>query len=188
MATKTLAFSLELLQLLKDYARIKQSRKINGIFDRDNFSGLKCDRLRTQEYISFQSNVYAFAIPLVNESEYGTEISIEHYYKKEDLTKQDSNGRRLFLGSEFYESGFSRDGVFHARTKKIDSKVKNNGIIDEKVYSISSDPEERHSVALTKSDFADLILGKNGFADGFDFSEFNKIFDVIRTIISFDMS
>lgn len=174
-----------LLQLLKDYARIKQPRTIIGIFDRDNFSGLNCSELETMEYITFQNNVFAFAIPLVNADEYGNSISIEHYYKKPALTKVDTNGRRLFLGWEFYDNGLSKDRHFLTRCSNISNKSKINGIIDEKVYDITVDPKGEHSVALTKNDFATLVLSQDSFADGFDFSEFTKIFEIIRKIIAF---
>ncbi len=173
-----------LLPLLKNYARFKQPRMIIGIFDRDNFSKLKCDELESQEYITFQNNVYAFAIPLVNADEYGNEISIEHYYKRADLTRVDSNGRRLFLGDEFFERGMGKNKQFLTRCSEINHKSKNNGIVDDKVYDITADPEEKHSIALSKNDFAELILTRDHFADGFDFSNFTKIFDVIRKIIS----
>ncbi len=172
-----------LLQLLKGYARIKQSRKIIGVFDRDNFTQLKCPELETQEYVSFHNNVYGFAIPIVNAGEYGNEISIEHYYKKADLIKEDTSGRRLFLGSEFFASGVSRDGKLHTRCKGIDKKVTTNGVIDEKVYYICTDPEEKTSIALSKDDYAELILSEDEFSDGFDFSKFQKIFDVIKSIL-----
>jgi hypothetical protein len=41
-----------------------------------------------------------------------------------------------------------------------------------------------HSIALTKNDFATLILNQDSFADDFDFSEFTKIFEIIRQIIA----
>ena len=174
-----------LLQLLKDYARIKQPRPVIGIFDRDNFSGLNCPELETLEFVPFQNNVFAFAIPLVNADEYGNNISIEHYYKKADLTKVDANGRRLFLGWEFYDNGLSKDRHLLTRCSNISNKSKINGIIDEKVYDITVDPKGEHSIALTKNDFSTLILSQDSFADGFDFSEFTHIFDVLRKIIAF---
>ena len=60
----------------------------------------------------------------------------------------------------------------------------NMRLIDEKVYNISTDPEERISIALSKNDYAELILSEDEFSDGIDFSEFQKIFDVIKKIIS----
>lgn len=171
-----------LLQILRSYSRINQSRKIIGMFDRDNFDELKFDKLIEQEYVSFGNNVYSFSIPLVNQADYGNEISIEHYYKKHELTKLDSNGRRLFLGGEFYASGISKDGKYHTRIKGIEKKIKHNGIVDEKVYDIMVDPEGKHSIALSKNAFSDLIFSQDSFADGFDFSAFKKIFDIIDMI------
>ena len=174
-----------LLQMLENYARINRTRIIIGVFDHDNLSKFKCDkRLWSQEYIAFQNNVYAFAIPLVNSEEYGEEISIEHYYKKEDLTKPDSNGRRLFLGWEFHDTGISKDSRLFTRCSEIDHKAKNNGIVDKKVYDVAADSEGKYSIALSKNDFAELILKRDDYAKDFDFSCFVKIFDVIRKIIS----
>lgn len=178
----------ELLQLLKDYSRISQNKKIIGIFDRDNFSNLRSKGkelhidLESQIYVDFGHNVYAFAIPLVHEDIYGVDISIEHYYKKECLTKETKDGKRLFLGEEFCGKGLSKDGRYIARCKGIDQKINNNGIIDDKVYCIANDREEKFSVALSKDKFAKLILDEDEFAKGFDFSCFQKIFDIIREI------
>lgn len=172
-----------LLRMLNDYSRILQQRKVIGVFDRDNFNNLKCEGLKSQKYIDFGNNVYAFAIPLVNEEEYGRDISIEHYYKRVDLTKFDPNGRRLFLGDEFFESGISKDRKYHTRISQVGNKVAKNGIIDDKVYEVEVDPEEKHSIALSKNDFANLVLESSVYSSAFDFSEFEKIFAIIREII-----
>lgn len=170
-----------LLQLLKDYARIPQTRKIIGVFDRDNFNKLKDDALKNERYFPLGNNVYMFAIPLVNQDIYGDEISIEHYYKKENLLKENCKGRRLFLGSEFNEKG--RSSEYITRCKGIDQKAKNNGIVDEKVYDIR-DTEEENSLAMSKNDFANHILTESDYAKGFDFTAFQKIFAVIQEIIN----
>lgn len=172
-----------LLQLLKDYARIPQKRIIIGIFDRDNFNNLKDEALKAERYVSLGNNVYMFAIPLVHQDIYGEEISIEHYYKKEDLLKENSEGKRLFLGSEFNEKGRSKDKKYITRFKGIDHKSKNNGIIDEKVYNID-DLEEKDSLAMQKSVFADLILSESEYAKDFDYSAYQEIFNVIKDIIN----
>ena len=171
-----------LLQLLENYARIPQSRVIIGVFDRDNLSSLKCAALATQEFVDFGNNVFAFSIPLVNEEDYGEEISIEHYYKREHLTRMDSNGRRIFLGDEFYSTGIGKDEDILTRAKGLDTKTKKCGIIDEKVYQIKDDREGKSSIALSKYGFAELVLSENEFCIDFDFSAFQKIFDIIRKI------
>ena len=172
-----------LKDLLMSYARITQPRPIIGIFDRDNYQLLTDMGIKDCPYKTIASNVYAFAIPLVHEELYGNAISIEHYYNRTDLTKVDDNGRRLFLGDEFYPSGNSKDGKYQTRISKIQNKISVNGVIDEKVYE-SNDLEQAHSVALSKNDFAQKIINNEDFAKNFDFSAFSKIIDVIRAIIN----
>lgn len=173
-----------LMQMLKDFVCLNSSRKIIGIFDRDNDSFLKDNpEVRDNEFHSLGANVYALAIPVANEELYGSYTSIEHYYVKDDLLKEDVNGRRLFLGSEFYESGNSKDRKYQTKFSGIQNKVKINGVIDEKVYEAEQDPEQKRSIALPKNDFAQMIYDGSDFAKNFDFSHFNQIFPIIRKII-----
>ena len=62
-------------------------------------------------------------------------------------------------------------------------KVLVNGIIDEKVYE-TSDLEQKISIARTKDSFAESILNNAEYTQNIDFTNFNKIFDVIRQIIT----
>lgn len=175
--------SSELKGMLESLSRIKQQRIVIGIFDRDEPNYLSYLDVENQQYKSYgDSNVYAFAIPLVNEDIYGDSISIEHYYNRNNLLKEDPvNHRRLFLGSEFHPSGNSKDANYQTKISKIKRKVEVNGVIDEKVY-MSTDLEQLHSIALTKDAFTTLIETDDGFIQDFDFSNFNLIIDVIRDI------
>lgn len=170
-----------LFNRLKEFAILKRTNKVIGIFDRDKDDILKDLNDGKESYKSFGNNVYGFAIPLVNESEYGTKISIEHYYHKKDLLKEDKNHRRLFLGEEFYDSSISKDGNFQTRTNKIQNKIEINGVIDEKVYN-RDDLEMKTNIALTKNDFSDLVSDEE-YSKDFDFSNFKKIYDIIKGII-----
>ncbi|MPM05947.1 hypothetical protein SDC9_52242 [bioreactor metagenome] len=172
----------KLKALLTNLSKVNQNRKIIGIFDRDVEEYLKFVEDNTNQYKNLGNNVFAFAIPLVNEDLYGDKISIEHYYKKEHLLKKDSNNRRLFLGEEFYKSGKSKDGKFNTKVDGIQHKVEINGIIDKKVYE-ALDLEEEKSIALTKNDYAELVFKNKEFISDFDFSNFNSIFDKIKKII-----
>ncbi len=173
-----------LMQMLKNFALVNNTRKIIGIFDRDNDSFLNDNpEVRDNEFYSLGANVYAFAIPKANEDQYGTYTSIEHYYIKTDLLKKDTNGRRLFLGSEFYESGNSKDKKYQTKFKGIQNKVKINGVIDEKVYDAEQDPEQKTNIALSKNDYAQMIYDGSDFSENFDFSHFDQIFQIIRKII-----
>lgn len=173
----------KLQSMLDNLSKIKQNKIVIGIFDRDSKTYLEYLDVEHQQYKTFgNSNVYAFAIPLVNENIYGKSISIEHYYHKEDLLKEDRNHRRLFLGQEFYPSGNSIDGQYQTKTSKIQHKVEINGIIDDKVFLLT-DLQQKTNVALTKKSFVDLIELDTEYAKDFDFNEFNQIIDIIQDII-----
>lgn len=181
-----------LLTMLRQFSRLPNTEKVIGIFDRDNFDELrKCDkdlagRLESEKYVSSGNNVYAFAVPVAHKDIYGPYTSIEHYYRREDLTRENSNGRRLFLGCEFYDNGNFIDEKYFYRAccDKIQHKVKVNGVIDKKVYDDSHDREYKNSLALSKDDFAQMILSGDDFARDFGFSSFRLIFDVIEEICS----
>ena len=172
-----------LQSMLDNLSRIKQRKIVIGIFDRDSKTYLEYLNVEHQQYKIFgNSNVYAFAIPLVNKDIYGESISIEHYYRKKDLLKEDVNHRRLFLGQEFYSSGNSIDGHYQTKISQIQHKVEINGIIDDKVF-LSTDLQQRTNVALTKKSFVDLIESDAEYAKDFDYNEFYRIIDIIQDII-----
>ena len=87
------------------------------------------------------------------------------------------------MEDEFYNSGNSKDGKYQTKIKQIQNKTAINGVIDDKVYS-SSDLEQAHSLAMSKECFAKRIYEKDSFAEGFDFSCFERIFDIIRAILN----
>ena len=70
---------------------------------------------------------------------------------------------------EFFESGNSIDGIYQTKTSKIQNKIKVNGIIDEKIFE-REDLEQKTSIALSKSNFADLIEKDAEFVGDFDFT------------------
>lgn len=168
--------------LLENIKLIPRKNKIIGIFDRDNDLYMKKYELETKEYNTLGNNVYVFAIPIVEN--YGDKISVEHYYKEKDLLKKNKDGRRLFLGKEFSKnSSKSLDNKYYTKTSKLQNKVDINGIIDEKVYR-NDDVEALNSIAMSKNEFAELILKDDEYSKDFDYSNFRKIFDVINDIIS----
>lgn len=179
----------ELAKLLLGLRNINPSKKIIGMFDRDSVDSIKkkddiFENIDSEKFIKISTNVYAFIIPIARTDEYGKEISIEHYYTKDDLTKK-KNGRRLFLANEFGKRGIGKDGQFYTKARGIDTKCNTSSIVDENVFRIK-DVDGRHSVAMPKSDFADSMLNDKDFSSGVDFSEFKKIFDVINSIIWWD--
>ena len=173
----------KLESMLESFAKVHNQRKIIGIFDRDSDKYVTYATSEGMDYRCLRqgSNVYIFCIPLVNQDEYGSAISIEHYYHREDLLKENDEHRRLFLGDEFYENGNSKDGSYQTRIKNIQHKVRVNGIIDEKVYR-TDDLQHLNSVALSKDAFAELVCGDTNYAINFDLSSFESIISVLRDI------
>lgn len=177
----------KLKTLLEQSSKLKHSRVIVGIFDRDD--GKIVQEIENDESIlkDYGNNVFGICIPLQNESIYGDKISIEHYYPENILKKSDSNNRRLFLGKEFYDSGNSKDGNYQTKTKKIQHKVYVNGVIDEKVFE-KKDLEQKSSIALTKANFANLIETDEEFIGDFDFKSFNELFERIEKVLNYSKS
>lgn len=175
--------SKALMTFINKIGKTKPSRKIIAIFDRDEDDILKEIGSEKSNYKDFGNNVYAFAIPIVNEDIYGTnKISIEHYFKKEDLTKLSKEGRRIFLGREFSKSGLSLDKQYYTKISKLLNKIEINGVIDDKVFK-QEDLDMSTNLALSKKAFAKLVLDDPDFAKDFDFSNFGKIFEIIELII-----
>lgn len=169
---------------LEYFSKINQPRRIIGIFDRDNGDIVNKIEKNSQPFYNYGNNVYAFCIPLVNETLYGNKISIEHYYPLNILKKENTENRRLFLGNEFYHSGNSKDGCYQTKIKQIKNKVDINGIIDEKVY-LKDDLKQEDSIALTKHDFS-LLTNDSTFIENFDFINFRPIFDIITSIVQLE--
>lgn len=166
--------SSALKTMLENLKNVPQSRKIIGIFDRDESNIVK-DYGGTP-YTDLGNNVYALCIPKISDEL--DQISIEYYYSETDLKTQDKNCRRLFDGLEFHKSGNSKCGNYQAQEK---NKTSKQVIIDNGVY-LTSDPEWTTSVALSKNNFADFILKKEVNFSDIDFSNFRKIFGIIQDI------
>ncbi len=71
------------------------------IFDRDVSKNLFKKVGGDEQYKSWGNGVYSMVLPLPKHREQTPEISIEFYYKDDDLVRKDKNGRRLFMSTEF---------------------------------------------------------------------------------------
>jgi len=163
-----------LSKMIESIKNIPNNRKIIAIFDRDEDSIL--NKYGEEPFKYLGNNVYAFCIPKVSNDL--DQISIEYYYSEENLKTPDKQGRRLFFGSEFHKSGNSIDNGYQTKEK---NKAGKKAIIDSNVFC-DTDRAQENSVALSKNNFAENILNEEeGFQD-FDFSNFDKIFNVIRMI------
>lgn len=167
--------SSALQTMLECIKNLPQDRKIIGIFDRDEDTILK--KFGTSSYQNLGNNVYALCIPKISDEL--DKISIEYYYKEEDLKISDIHGRRLFEGREFSESTISLCRKYIAKER---NKVKKQVIIDSLVYSIA-DIDCDNSLALSKNNFSENIYNSEENFDDIDFKNFKLIFDIVDEII-----
>ena len=166
----------ELLKLCKTFSRVTQSRPTIFIFDRDNLGRIKEAFDDSLGYKYWGNNTFSFAIPIPTHRRDTPNISIEFYYKDEELQRQDKANRRLFLSNEFQNTGWHKTLMLNCHDiKRI--KSPNISIIDSGVNNKAGD-----NVALTKNDFVDNIINEESGFNNFDFSEFINIFRILSQI------
>lgn len=165
--------------LLKNLAKIKQHRMIIGIFDRDEGNGKKYAK---EQFKDFGNNVYAFSIPLPAHRVNHSGISTELLYKDEDLMQMTNDNRRLYLTSEFNEKGrlISDYSISVQNLVKIKRhlELNNSKIIDSEVT------DGNNNIALSKNDFAVLVLNKTEPFNKMSFEGFRGVFDRLMAIIN----
>lgn len=163
--------------LLKNIAKISNTKKIIGVFDNDSKIGSKYEKT----YHHFGNNVFGCSIKDFL-GYYNCGISTELLYKPEDLVTKDENGRRLFLSNEFTETSHhlkSNKNIVCLNNTLLDAK-KNNliKIVDKEVFD-----SEENSLALSKEAFANNILNNSGNFANLDLSGFEPFFKIIESII-----
>lgn len=157
-----------------------------GIFDRDvnqrvkNAEGSECE-LKEMEYARIGKNIYAFILPIPHNRVQEDQISIEHFFTDAEIKTINENGQRLFIGNEFNKAGNHKTDNFNYRN--IANLYDTIKIIQHETNKYVTDKNGEGDFSLSKMRFAQAVSDeRQGFAK-FDFSEFNKIFNVIKKII-----
>lgn len=168
----------ELLKICERRAKTPNTDTHIYVFDRDNPEMVNKVLDDGKLYKSWGNNTFSFAIPIPDHRQSTPQISIEFYYKDEEIKQPNSLGQRLFLSSEFNNISGK-----HLDDSAINCSDRNKYsadlvVIDDRVYDAN-----HKNIALPKSHFADYILKrKENFSD-FDVTAFTKIFEVIQLII-----
>lgn len=171
----------KLHNLLNQYKTFPPKYKIIGIFDCDEDNGKKIHAEGgTRKY---GENVWGMSIPVPEFRAYNERgISIEFLYKDEDLKRQDENGRRMFVTSEFNVDGRLIDdneiGVKNNNDVKNYVQSKKEKIQADEVIRTNGD-----SLALSKEQFATNIMNRNGDFANVDFEAFKPVFDRLRNVL-----
>lgn len=153
-------------------ATLVSDRPIICIFDRDNQKIL--DLHRNQKYRKWGKNVFSFCIPVPQHRKDYKHISIEFYYSDTELSTQ-IEGKRILWSNEIEKN--SEDGVtcYTLIPAKQDEEL-NKRIFDKNI-------EKNNLPGISKSIFANLIYNDAPRFAGFNFAEFQEIFNVIEYII-----
>ena len=127
------------------------------------------------------NNVYACCIEDV--WGYCDEISIELLYKREELIRETDEKRRIFLSDEFSTQAHRLldNSEIVSQNKTISDAHKREivKVVDSEVFNINNE-----QIALSKADFARMVLNKEKPFDNMDVSGFLRIFDIIGKIIT----
>lgn len=164
--------------LLEQLSKVKQTRKIIGIFDRDVDKVVKDIENNNQLFKDYSNNVYAFCIPTPKGREVYTNISIEFYYSDGEI-KKEKDGKSLFFDNEV-------DYLYNKLTKenricKLDCP-RTTYEATKKIFDVSNMCELTNFIH-SKANFADLVENDSNFTENFNFEQFNLIFDRIKLII-----
>lgn len=157
--------------LLENISKVYQTRKIIGIFDRDEEKIIKDIEKDNQRFKDYGNNVYAFCIAVPTGREKYKNISIEFYYKDEEL-KKGKDGKCLYFDNEL----------------NFDSKRKPISPIDSAPDNLAKKIWCENIGELnwihSKTSFANLVETDHEFISDFDFNNFKLIFDVIKEILN----
>ena len=170
----------ELKSFLTHSSKAPRENKVIGIFDSDSSTGKS--NQTPLGYKEYSKNFYGLCIETPEFRKGHQGISVEHLYLNEDLKKEDSEGRRIYLSSEFTEKGrFKEDKtITYENASKIKKNLEstNDKILDTDISNI-----EEESIALSKDDFAKNILNKMGDFSEMNFEGFRSSFEKIKSII-----
>lgn len=177
-----------LLTLCETLSKFNKGRIIIFIFDHDKEEVVN-EVMNGNNYKNWGNNVYSFAIPVPESRQKTPLISIEHYYSDDEIKtvqKIGENDYRLFIGNEFDEKGF-----FLSDERRINLLYPKKNCGKDKINILDGNCEnivERRNgksmnVSLSKYRFAWNILKNEPGFNNFDFSNFIKIFEMIRDII-----
>lgn len=163
--------------LLEQLSKVKQARKIIGIFDRDLPKFVADIEKDGRSFKAYGNNVYALCLPTPQDRMAYTNISIEFFYSDDDL-KKEKDGKSLYFDNEVAylqaaDNGSERTLIKLPEPEK--SKEAKKKIFDTNLGSI----DWIHS----KARFADLIEQDANFRSSISFENFGIIFDLLNSIL-----
>ena len=165
------------------WCRTRQARPTVFLFDSDNHSIVEEMANPDTGYRYWGNSVFSLALPVPPHRAGMSGVSIEFYYTGEEIKREDANGRRLFISTEFDPVSSVHLGgslVYTDRSKPLRGD-RDAFIISDSVFDASD--RQRGDIALPKADFADYVLEGVPLFHDFDFAAFAPVFEMIARII-----
>ena len=106
-----------------------------------------------------------------------------HYFTNDEIMRENEQGQRLFFGNEFNATGNHIDASKQYHYHNIKNLLGTIKIIEHETNNYVTDLQGNGDYSLSKKHFAEAIRDDRPNFNDFDFSEFNKIFDIVREII-----
>lgn len=179
-----------LKSLCEQTAKLKNTRKVICIFDRDDTKIIQSmDGSNGSSFKEWGNSVYSFCIPKPSHRDNYNNISIEFYYTDEEIKTIDAvTKKRLFFTNEVEEI------MIKSKTnkKKITSKIsvleipKVDEENDKKIYCEDVDFIQNGdgvSIAHSKNVFAEKIIKREDDYNDFGVDEFEKVYTIINEIL-----
>lgn len=168
---------------LKDNMQLPMT--VIGMFDRDTkipvMVGNNTIDIRDEDFVRISDKIYAFAIPVPHGRSEADQISIEHYFTDEEI-KTEIDGKRLFIGREFYPTGVFKGegGLYYKGAATVAGTIK---IIEHESNKYVTNIDGSGDYSISKARFVEYVEeGKGDFAN-FSFHEFLKIFELLERIV-----
>lgn len=173
-----------LIRMCENFSKIHQPKPLIFIFDRDlNEEETKKVMDNSKGYKYWGNNVFSFILPVPSHREKYKNISIEMFFKDEEIKTEDREGKRLFFTNEV-------EKIINPTTNKFEKyKIVSPNTNDEFFKKILSkdidkvEDERGRKKALSKTKFAEYIYKDIPPFDSFNFTEFKKIFQIIEKIL-----
>ena len=165
----------------ENVAKLSPVRKVIAIYDHDSDKFIK---EYPDRYNIVAGNVYSFCIPIpkFRHDSQQNKVSLEYYFSDDEIRTKMDDGRSLFFGKDFTESGrciLGKDLILVNQGDRGKDKIveSTNG---QKVVG----PDESINLLATKNSFAEAVSHNRIPISKESWEGFRCIFDIINEILS----
>ena len=171
----------KLKDMLEYMAKAPQTRKIIGIFDRDVEKIVVDIEKNGQAFKDYGNNVYAFCLPVPQSRTNYNNISIEFYYTDDELRKE-KDGKRVYFTNEIKKE------ILVSTNALVLTKLPIPDTNSEFIKKVFDQDAAQIEGAHSKTIFASIVENDGDFIQGFNFDNFELIFNRLKQIILLNLN